>query len=109
MAAENATNSELHYFDMASFNNYFNLSGDNIIQDAGEAGEYFFELNQVEQESFWSFQRKLRILEDEITGECGSGVVNCTFYDNLYPTPVKRKKRSVNSDWLSFSYTKVRK
>ena len=95
--------------DLASFNNYFNLSGDNIIKNASEAEEYFYVLNQQELENFQSFQWDLRILEDEITGECGSGVVNCTFYDNLYPTPVKRKKRSVNSDWLSFSYTKVRK
>ena len=109
MAVENATNSELHYFDMASFNNYFNLSGDNIIQDVGEAEEYFFELNQVEQESFWSFQWKLRILEDEITEECGSGVVNCSLYEYLYPSAVKRKKRSLDNDSLSFGYTKVRK
>ena len=109
MGIENATNSELRYTDLASFNNYFNLSGDNIIQNAGEAEEYSYELNQVEWESFQSFQWNLRILEDEITGECGSGVVNCSYYNYLNPPAVKRKKRSVNSDWLSFSYTKVRK
>ena len=109
MGVENSSNSELHYMDLASLNNYFNLTGDDIIQDAGEAKEYFYDLNQVELENFESFQWDLRILEDEITGECGSGVVNCTFYNYSYPTAVKRKKRSVNSDWQSFSYTKVRK
>lgn len=109
IGVENASNSELHYMDLASFNNYFNLSGDNIIQYADEALEYLYDLNQVELENFESFQWSLRILEDEITGECGSGVVNCSYYDYLNPTAVKRKKRSVNSDWLSFSYTKVRK
>ena len=109
VSIENATNTELHYMDLASFNNYFNLSGDNIIQDADEAEEYFYGLNQVELENFQSFQWDLRILEDEITGECGSGVVNCSLYDYFAPSHVKRKKRSVNSDWQSFSYTKVRK
>ena len=109
MGVENASNSELHYMDLASFNNYFNLSGDNIIPYADEALEYLYDLNQVELESFESFQWSLRILEDEITGECGSGVVDCSLYEYLYPSAVKRKKRSLDNDSLSFGYTKVRK
>ena len=80
---ENASNGELQYTDLASINNYFGLAGDNIIKYVDEVSEYLPELNQAEIESFESFRWNLRILEDEITGECGSGVVNCSLYDSL--------------------------
>ena len=97
---------ELIYRDFASLNHYFNLSGDDIIQTADELQAYSDTLSQQELTNAMGFIWNLRILEDEIIGECGSGVVNCSLFDNSYSTAV-RKKRNIHSAWQTLSYNKV--
>ena len=100
---------ELIYRDFASLNHYFNLYEDNIIQTADELQAYSETLSDQELANAMSFIWNLRILEDEIIGECGSGVVNCSYITNSYstPSPFRRRKRNVHSAWQTFSYIKV--
>ena len=103
------------YRDLASLNHYLNFFGDDIIPTADEMEAYTLTLSQQEQANALGNIWNLRILEDEITGECGSGVVNCSYFDNSYstwstwttPSPFRRRKRNVHSAWQSFSYSKV--
>ena len=93
------------YRDLASLNHYFNLSGNDMLEDVLQIEAFAATLSTDEANAMLNFIWNLRILEDELTGECGSGAKNCSA-DLL--TAVRRK-RSVHSAWQSYNYQKVLK
>ena len=89
-------NGESVYVDWASLYHYYNTTDRNAIEAMLNYGPDFSQARDTP----W----RLRVLEDEILGECGTGSYNCT---NGFG---KRKKRTVGSlMWQQVlpSYTKV--
>ena len=97
-------NGENIYRDLASLNHYFELTGDDIIDNGTQMLRFIYnDITPAEAADMFGSIWNLRILEDELTGECGSGAINC--FDSIMT--VRRKKRSVHSAWQSYGYTKV--
>ena len=96
-----------NYADLASLNQYLNLQGSDSIVTMPDPWSPL----PMDMENWMNDPWKLRVFEDEILGECGSGAQNCSHtLDGLLTTGMRRRrKRSASTGkWGFLVYEKVK-
>jgi hypothetical protein len=100
------TDGDEGYADLASLNQYFNLKGPEVLVSIEKYPPE--NISPTELEKWLQDPWKLRVFEDEILGECGSGAQNCSLTRQNGQTAPRRRKRSASTGkWSFLLYEKV--